>query len=53
VMAAQVAKDIFGVTRVICRIYDPLRDEIYRALGMETVCTTVLGATKIREALNR
>jgi trk system potassium uptake protein TrkA len=25
VMAAQVAREVFGVPRVICRIYDPLR----------------------------
>jgi len=53
VMAAQVAKEIFGVRRVICRIYDPLREEIYRTLGLETICPTILGATKIKEALNR
>jgi trk system potassium uptake protein TrkA len=51
VMAAQVAKEIFGVPRVICRIYDPLREEIYRALGLETICPTVLGATRMHELL--
>lgn len=51
VMAAQVAKDIFGVTRVICRIYDPLRDEIYRALGLETICPTLWGATRSKQIL--
>ena len=49
----QVAKEIFGVPRVICRIYDPLREEIYRMLGVETICPTILGATKIKEALDR
>ena len=39
IMAAQVARDIFGVKRVICRIYDPLRVEIYQTLGLETKCT--------------
>lgn len=53
VMAAQIAKEIFGVPRVICRIYDPLREEIYRSLGLETICPTILGATKIKEALDR
>jgi len=51
VMAAQVAKEIFGVPRVICRIYDPLREEIYRMLGLETICPTVWGATRMREIL--
>jgi len=53
VMAAQVAREIFGVRRVICRIYDPLREEIYRTLGLETICPTILGATKIKEVLDR
>ena len=52
VMAAQVAREIFGVPRVICRIYDPLREEIYRTLGMETVCPTILVAARIEEALH-
>lgn len=51
VMAAQVAKEIFGVPRVICRIYDPLREEIYRALGLETICPTLWGVNRIREIL--
>lgn len=53
VMAAQIAREIFGVPRVICRIYDPLREEIYRMLGLETICPTILGATKIKEVLDR
>ncbi len=52
VMAAQVAKEIFGVRRVVCRIYDHLRDEIYRSLGLETFCPTVLGANRIAEVLS-
>lgn len=51
VMAAQLARDVFGVPRVICRIYDPLREEIYRGLGLETICPTLWGATRIKEIL--
>lgn len=53
IMAAQVAKEIFGVPKVVCRIYDPLREETYRNLGLETICPTILGVTKIREVLDR
>ena len=42
IMAAQVAKVIFKVPRVITRIYDPIREEVYRELGMETICSTRL-----------
>ncbi|MCL6431733.1 MAG: TrkA family potassium uptake protein [Anaerolineae bacterium] len=51
VMAAQVAKEVFSVPRVICRIYDPLRAELYRSLGLDTMCPTVLGAERIAELL--
>jgi trk system potassium uptake protein len=44
IMAAQVAKTIFKVPRVMARIYDPLRAEVYREVGVETLCITTLGA---------
>lgn len=42
IMASQVAKELFNVPRVIARIYDPLREETYHALGLETICPTTL-----------
>jgi trk system potassium uptake protein TrkA len=50
-MAAQVARDIFGVPQVVCRIYDPLRAEIYYKLGLQVICPTLWGATWIKEVL--
>jgi trk system potassium uptake protein TrkA len=40
IMAAQVAQLVFNVPEVICRIYDPVREDIYRRLGLTTVCPT-------------
>ena len=40
VMAAQIAKHVFKVPRVICRIYDPLRKDIYEQLGLEAISPT-------------
>lgn len=40
IMAAQVAKMVFEVPEVICRIYDPVREDTYRRLGLTTVCPT-------------
>lgn len=51
VMAAQVAKHIFGVPRVVCRIYDPIREEMYRDLGLRTISPTKVGASLLLEAL--
>ena len=39
-MAAQLAKHVFGVPRVIAKINDPLRAGAYRTLGLETICRT-------------
>lgn len=41
IMAAQVAREVFGVPEVVTRIYDPAREEIYRGLGLDTICPTV------------
>ena len=41
-LAAQLAKHRFGVPRVICKVNDPLRGEAYRALGLETICRTII-----------
>jgi trk system potassium uptake protein TrkA len=53
VMATQMAKHLFGVPRTLCRIYDPIREEIYRGLGLETISPTVVGATLFKEKIDR
>ncbi len=40
IMAAQVARLVFEVPEVVCRIYDPVREDTYRRLGLTTVCPT-------------
>lgn len=52
VMATQMAKHIFGVKRALCRIYDPIREEMYRGLGLETISPTIVGATLLRDRLH-
>lgn len=42
--ASQVAREIFGVRRVLCRVYDPVREGIFRDLGLETFSPTSYGA---------
>ena len=51
VMAAQVAKHIFNVPRVICRIYDPLRRELYTTLGLEALSPTTIFAQMLKDKL--
>lgn len=47
IMAALIAKEEFHVPRVVIRIYDPLRTAIYREMGLNTICPTLLAATQI------
>jgi len=51
VMAAQIAKEIFGVPKVICRIYDPLRSDLYTMLGLEAISPTTVFAQMLKEKL--
>src|SRR5579875_2028422 len=51
IMASQIAKEIFHVKKVVCRIYDPIRESTYHELGLETICPTIVGAKLISEAL--
>ena len=49
IMAGQVAKKLYGVKKVISRVYYPDREKTYHKLGLETVCGTTLVARKIRD----
>jgi trk system potassium uptake protein TrkA len=51
VMAAQIAKDVFNVHRVICRIYDPIREEFYAGLGLTTISPTKVISSMISDML--
>ncbi len=51
VMAAQIAKHIFNVPKVVCRIYDPLRKDMYSDLGLETMSPTIVGANILRDMI--
>jgi len=44
-MAAQIAKELFGVKKVIAKVNDPIRAQMYRGRGIDTFSrTTILGA---------
>ncbi|MCM8819728.1 MAG: NAD-binding protein, partial [Candidatus Omnitrophica bacterium] len=50
-VAAQVAKKIFKVPKVIARVYNPNRANIYRALGLDIISGTILVASMIRDKI--
>lgn len=49
IMAAQIAQHVFGVKKVIARIYDPVRADRYRQLGIVTLCTTTIASGLLRQ----
>jgi trk system potassium uptake protein TrkA len=51
IIAARIARNIFHVPKVVARLYDPRRAEIYRRLGLVTISSTAWGAERIHELL--
>lgn len=52
IVAARVARSVFHVPKVIARLYDPRRAEIYQRLGLVTISSTTWGARRIYELLS-
>ena len=51
IVAARIARNVFHVPRVVARLFDPRRAEIYRRLGLITISSTEWGAQRIHELL--
>ena len=50
-MAAQIAKQMFNVPKVVCRIYDPLREEFYASLGLDAISPISVFVQLVKERL--
>lgn len=51
IMSVQMAKVRFNVPKVVARIYDPNRAYAYSELGVDTLCTTCVGAGLMRDMI--
>ena len=51
VMAAQIAKHVFGVKIVATRVIDPLREEMYRNMGLRTINPTRVQAKRLKRVI--
>ena len=51
IMAAQIARNVFEVPKVVCRIYDPIREGVYRKLGLSVYCPTIEGAATVERMI--
>ncbi len=51
IISARLARETFGVDRVVARIYDPKRAEVYERLGIPTVATVRWTADRMMRLL--
>jgi trk system potassium uptake protein TrkA len=52
-MIGQVAKKIFNVPKVVARVFEPTRGNLYRDLGIETICPTLIAGDSFLEFLSK
>lgn len=50
-MVAQIARKVFGVPKVMARVFDPKHEETYRYLSIETICPTTIAGNVFLESL--
>lgn len=53
IMVAQIAKELYKIPNVICRLYDPERECVYHEFGINTICPAILSAKEIGSLLGR
>jgi trk system potassium uptake protein TrkA len=51
-MAAEVARKLFGVKHVVARLYNPQRERTYQQLDLDYVCGTTLVAESLLEKIH-
>ncbi len=51
ILIAQIGKKIFNLPKVVARVSDPGKAELYRTLGIETVNSTAIFASLIRDKI--
>ena len=51
ITVGQIAKNFFGIPKVIARISDPYRENIFERFGLQTVCPTNMAGDKLATAL--
>lgn len=51
VVAARLARQLFRIPRVVARLYEPRKAEVYRRLGLQTISHVTWGISRITEIL--
>jgi trk system potassium uptake protein TrkA len=52
IVVASLARRVFRVPRVVARLYDPHKAEVYRRLGLQTINPATWGIARIAELLS-
>ena len=51
IMAAQIARVVFRIPKVLCRIYDPLREDLYKSLGIRALSPTKIFSQMVKDII--
>lgn len=51
IITARVARKVFRIPKIVARLYDPRRAEIYQRLGLQTVSSTSWGVSRAIQLL--
>ena len=52
-LAAQIAKHVFSIPKVGSVIFDPIREDVYRSIGLRTINPTRIEAELLRDAVEK
>lgn len=53
IMISQIADSLFHTKKIVCRLYDPEKECIYKGTGIETICPAVLSAREIEKLIGK
>lgn len=51
IMISQVAREMYHIKTIICRLYDPQRECVYDEFHIDTICPTYLSVHRIEDIL--
>ena len=52
-MVSQMARELYCLDNIICRLYDPQRECVYDEFHINTICPTYLSVHEIQSILNQ
>ena len=51
IIISQIAREVYHIKTIICRLYDPQRECVYDEFHIETICPTFLSVHRIEDIL--